>query len=150
MTSKVVEVVAKILEGMNKNISLEEVNKELRKKKEYDQQMVSAAFSLVYDKVLLKRNSSLKDSQVENVRFLSDEEKEILGIENYNYLLHLANVGLLNKVDIEMLLEQITMFPSDTVTKDDINWIILLSLVDFDNEILPGSRVLLYSTDTIN
>lgn len=150
MTSKVVEVVAKILEGMNKNISLEDVNKELRKKKEYDQQMLSAAFSLVYDKVLLKRNSELKDSQVENIRFLSDEEKEILGVENYNYLLHLANVGLLNKVDIEMLLEQITMFPSDTVTKDDINWIILLSLVDFDNEILPGSRVLLYSTDTIN
>ena len=150
MTAKIVEVVAKILEGINKNISLEEVNRELKKRKDFDQQTVSAAYSLVYDKVLLKRDSEIKESQMENVRFLSEEEKEILGIDNYNYLLHLANVGLLNKVDIEMLLEQVTMFPSETITKEDINWIILLSLVDFDNEILPGSRVLLYSSDTIN
>ncbi len=150
MTAKIVEVVAKILEGMNKNISLEEVNKQLNKRKDFDQQTVSAAFSLIYDKVLNKRDSRIKEAKVENIRFLSEEEKEILGIENYNYLLHLANVGLLNKIDIEMILEQITMFPAETISKDDINWIILISLVDFDNEILPGSRVLLYSSDTIN
>lgn len=150
MTSKIVEVVAKILEGMNNNISLEEVNKQLKNSKEFDAQTVSAAFSLVYDKVLKRKTEAVENSKFENFRFLSDEEIEILGRENYNYVLHLSNVGLLNSFDIELLLEQITMFPTDTITKDDINWMILLSLVDFDNDILPGSRVLLYSTDTIN
>ncbi len=150
MTSKVVEIVAKILEGMSNNISLEEVNKQLKKRKDFDQQIVSAAFSLVYDKVLSRKIRAIKEQKLDNIRFLSEEEKETLGIENYNYLLHLANVGLLNSIDIEMLLEQIMMFPTETIKKEDINWIILLSLVDFDNEILPGSRVLLYSSDTIN
>lgn len=150
MTSKIVEVVAKILEGMNKNVSLEEVNNQLKKSKEFDPQTLSAAFSLVYDKVLSKKAKTIEESEFDNIRFLSEDEKDILGHENYNYLLHLANVGLLNSLDIELLLEQITMFPTDTITKEDINWMILISLVDLDNDILPGSRVLLYSSDTIN
>jgi uncharacterized protein Smg (DUF494 family) len=51
---------------------------------------------------------------------------------------------------LEMTLEQIMMYPKETITKDDINWIILISLIDFNSDILPGSRVLLYSSDTIN
>ena len=42
------------------------------------------------------------------------------------------------------------MFPENTITRNDINWIILISIVDFSVDILPGSRVLLYSSDTIN
>jgi hypothetical protein len=59
-------------------------------------------------------------------------------------------VGLLDPLDVDLLVEQMTMFPEEKVSKDDINWIILFSLVDFDAEVLPGSRVLLYSSDTIN
>jgi len=152
MTGKIVEVLAKILEGLNQNFSLEEVNSQLTKNKDFDRQTVSVAFSLVYDKVLSNRipNKKDKSKEIENFRFFTDSEKEIIGLENYNYILHLVNVGLLNSADLEMVLEQVMMFPEDTVTKDDINWIILISLVDFNVDILPGSRVLLYSSDTIN
>lgn len=152
MTGKIVEVLAKILEGLNQNFSLEEVNTQLTKNKDFDRQTVSVAFSLVYDKVLSNRIPNKKDKsrEIENFRFFTDSEKEIIGLENYNYILHLVNVGLLNSADLEMVLEQVMMFPEDTVTKDDINWIILISLVDFNVDILPGSRVLLYSSDTIN
>ena len=37
MTGKVVEALAKILEGLNKNSSLEEVSIQLKKQKEFDQ-----------------------------------------------------------------------------------------------------------------
>ena len=152
MTAKIIEVLAKILEGLNNNNSLEEVNKILTKNKEFDQQILSAAFSLVHDKVLSRKLSTKKskEEKSKNPRFLTEEEKEVIGVKNFNYILHLINVGLLDSDDFEMVLEQLMLFPSDTITQEDINWIILISLVEFNAEITPGSRILLYSSDTIN
>jgi uncharacterized protein Smg (DUF494 family) len=81
---------------------------------------------------------------------LTDEEKDILGSENYNYIIHLINVGLLKVKDLDTILEQISLYPSERISKEEINWLILFSLVDFDESILPGSRFLLYTSDTIN
>ena len=152
MTAKIVEVLAKILEGLKANYSIEEVTKHLNLNKDFDAQTVSAALGLVFDKfltsrlVLQKKGGTNKNS----FRLLTNDEISIIGTENHNYIQHLVNVGLLEPLDVELLLEQMTMFPEERVSKDDINWIILFSLVDFDSEILPGSRVLLYSSDTIN
>lgn len=151
MTAKIVEVIARILDGLNKNISLEEVNDQLTIDKEYDKQTVSAAFSLVYDKVLTRKVVKDKSrSKVQNIRLLTDEEKEMLGIDNHDYLLKLWKIGLVDSADLEIILEQLMLFPNDSITREDINWIILVSLVEFNSKILPGSRILLYSSDTIN
>lgn len=151
MTAKIVEVIAQILDGLKKNISLEDLNKKLSKNKSFDKQTVSAAFSLVYDKVLSRKLASAKGKiKSNNLRLLTDDEKDFLGIANTNYLMHLQNIGLIDSVDLEIIVEQLLMFPSDTISRDDINWIILVSLVDFNSKILPGSRIILYSSDTIN
>ena len=150
MTGKIVEVLAKILESLNNNNSLEEVNKQLKQYKEFDNQTISAAFSLVYDKVLSSKLFKRRHKKNKNIRLLTDEEKEVIGLDNYNYILHLFNVGLLDSIDFEMFIEQLMMFPEDSISREDINWSILISLVDFNAEILPGSRVLLYSSDKIN
>lgn len=152
MTSKIVEVLAKILEGLGNNSSIEEVNRSLMKNKQFDKQILGIAFSLIYDKILSKK-MQLKAKNIKkkiSIRFLSDSEKETLGIDNYNYLLHLINVGLLEIENLEIILDQITIFPESRVTRREINWVILLSLVEFDSEVLPGSRMLLYSSDTVN
>ncbi|MBU0561037.1 MAG: DUF494 family protein [Bacteroidetes bacterium] len=152
MTAKIVEAIAKILDGINKNLTLEEVNSRLNKDKSFDKQTVSAAFSLVYDKVLSGRIETKKAKKEvrKPFRFLTNEEKEILGQENCNYLLHLYTIGLIDSDDFESVLEQIMIFPEETISKEDINWIILVSIVDINSKFLPGSRVLLYSSDNIN
>lgn len=152
MITKIVEVIAIILEHLNKNNSLEEVNKQLTLNKEYDQQTVSAAFSLIFDKVLSKKvlRKSENTCRSTDFRILNSDEMELIGIENYNYLISLQNVGLIDNFDIDIIIEQISNFPQKDITKDDINWIIFISLIDLDAGLLPGSRVLLYSSDTIN
>ena len=152
MTAKIVEVRAKILEGLGNNFSLEEVTTLLKSNKEYDEQIVSAAFSLVFDKVLankigIKKNRS---ANKKNFRILSNEEVNLIGIQNYNYIQHLVNIGLLEPLDVELLIDQVTAFPDERLSKEDINWMILFPLVDIEAEILPGSRVILYSSDRIN
>lgn len=152
MTSKLVDVLAKILEGLSRNASLEEVSKGLIKSKQFDENLLSAAFSLVYDKILLKTNiKKIEDKLAKrSTRILSEDEISFIGLDNYNYLLHLINVGLIDTNNLETILSQISLFPELRVTRKEINWIILLALVDFDNELLPGSRFLLYSSDTVN
>ncbi len=152
MTPKIVEVLTKILETLHKNKSLEEVNKILNRSHDIDKKTLSIAFSIVYDKVLTNRQnikSKLKEKP-KRFRMLTEEEKEVLGPENHNYLIHLMNIGLLSAKDVEQILEQILIFPETRISKDEINWIILFSLVELNPSILPGSRVSLYSTDTIN
>jgi len=152
MTAKIVEVLAKILEDLNiKNSSLDEINSKLTKTAEFDKQTLSAAFSLVYDKIL--NNKLVLDRQQvnqKNFRILTEEELDVIGIDNYNYILYLLNVGLIDFSDFDIILDQIFMFPGEYITKDDINWVVFLSLVDLNSEIMPGSRLLLYSSDNIN
>lgn len=152
MTTKVIEVLAKILDGLNKDFSLEDVNNNLIKEKKFDKQTVSAAFSLVYDKIAINKIAmDIKDkSSNKGLRILSEYEIEAIGIEYYNYLIHIQNIGLIDASELEVLLEQLLMYPSPKISLDDINWLILVSLVDYDSKILPGSRVTLFSTDTIN
>ena len=152
MTAKIVEILAKILEGLSNNSSIEEVNRSLIKSQQFDRQTLGIAFSLIYDKVLSKNAIEIRKQKekVKRIRILSEQEKELIGIDNYNYLLHLINVGLLDYSNMEAILDQITIFPDNQITRKEINWIILLSLVDLDSEILPGSRVLLYTSDTVN
>lgn len=148
---KLVEVITQILEGISNNVPFEDLNKSLMSNKEYDEQTLSIAFSLIYDKIL-NRKESHKDKikKERSVRFLTEEEKYILGIENVNYLMHLYNLGLLDSDNLESILEQVIMFPENRLTRKEINWIILLSIVDFDSINLPGSRNLLYSSDSVN
>lgn len=150
MTTKVVEVLTKILDGLNKNISLEDVNSRITNENKFDKQTISTAFSLVYEKILNSTTLKFGNRKSENIRFLNDEEIDIIGLDYYNYLIHIQNIGLLDSNDIEMLLEQIMLFPNSSLTLEDINWMILVSLVDFNSKIMPGSRATLYSSDKIN
>jgi uncharacterized protein Smg (DUF494 family) len=152
MTTKIVDVLAKILEGLSNDLQIEEVNRTLMKNHQFDRQILGIAFSLIYDKVLAKRNKTdiALNQNEKGIRILSEAEKDILGISNYNYILHLINVGLLDTFNLEAILDQITLFPDNKISRREINWIILLSLVEYESEILPGSRVLLYSSDIVN
>lgn len=151
MKPKVVEVITHILEALNNNVSLEELNQSLLKSKDYDQQTIGIAFSLIYDKIFIKKKKESKDKKKNrSIRILSEEEIEILGVDNYNYLLHLSNLGLIDAENFENLLEQINYFPENKLTRKEINWMILASLIDLDSDIPPGSRLHLYSSDSVN
>lgn len=148
---KLVDLITQILEGISNDIPFDDLNKSLMNNQEYDEQTLGIAFSLIYDKILnRKENIQTKIKKERSIRFLTEEEKYILGVDNVNYLMHLFNLGLLDSDNLETILEQVIMFPENRLTRKEINWIVLLSIVDFDSENLPGSRNLLYSSDSVN
>jgi len=152
MKPKIVDILAKILEGLSNKISIEEINRYLIESKKYDNHTLGIAFSLLYDKILYNKlnESSSELSKSRSSRFLTEEEKEILGTSNYNYIMHLMNVGLITQDILETILEQITLYPENSLTQKEINWMVLFSIVDFDTDVPHGSRVLLYTSDSVN
>ncbi len=151
MVTKIVEVITLILDNLKKDYSLEEVNK-LLINKEYDKQTISAAFSLLFDKVLTTKinNNNNKYLKKQSFRILSNEELDLIGKDIYNYILNLFNLSLISNEDIEFILDHASSLHDRALTREDINWIVFISLIDLNAELLPGSRVLLFSSDTIN
>jgi uncharacterized protein Smg (DUF494 family) len=151
MNTKLVDILTKILEGLSTNKSIEEINKKLLLNSKIDEHTLSVAFSIIYDKILIKKKPSPEETdKSKSIRLLTEHEKDLLGIDNYNYLLHLINLSLLDATNLEAILDQVTIFPEMKLTRKEINWIVLLSLVEFESGVLPGSRVLLASSDIVN
>ena len=151
MKTKVIEALTEILKEIKQHNSLKEVSKAILEKNKFDEQTLTDAFNLVYEKLV---NKDLLEAKVidrtKNFRILSDEELEIIGMENYNYLLKLQNEGVLQGLDLEEIIEQLTKLPNGKITEDDINFVVLFSLVDIQNDIKTGNRIIFISSDTIN
>ena len=152
MISEIVEVLAKIAKAISGNLSPEETVKILAKEKKYRQNVIAAAYSWIYEKILRDLPELIDETLVTSTgfRILSEKEISAIGLNNYNYLLHFYNIGLLNLDELELVLDQVKLLPDDDVGEESINILILSLFLDIDKMTLPGSRLLLYSSDNIN
>ena len=152
MVTEIVEVLAKITEMMQKEPNQDTIVETISRDSNYNKNVVAAAYSWIYEK--LDRNKNFRNSQKSkeslSVRTLSTDEALQIGLKNYNYLLHFYNIGLLTTSDLETIIDDLKLFPEGTVNEEQINLLILSLFLDMDNLTLPGSRLLLYSSDTIN
>lgn len=152
MENTFVKILTKIVDGISKEHSFEEVDAALKRERIYIESAVSAAYSWFFDKLLANKLQALSDPKsIRNgVRILSEDEISLIGVENYNRLLKLVQVGFLNGEDIEMFIENVRFFPIENLHSEDITLILLASLFDIDKSMLPGSRTILYLSDTIH
>jgi uncharacterized protein Smg (DUF494 family) len=150
MNSKVVDALQIIIEEMRESKSLEDINILLDSKAEIDTETASVAFSLLFDKVLQKIEQPERSDSSISFRIPDEEEIAFMGIENYNYLLHIFNLGIIDTDDFELIMEQVILYPKFVITKQDINLIVLFSLMEVSADLLPGSRFYLHTSDKIN
>ncbi len=152
MTTEIVKVLETIVQAINKNYSFEEVEKFIKIDKKIDKTIIAAAYSWIYEKRLreLYRVRELKPKSSESLRILSEEEASTIGLQNYNYILHFYNIGMLNNNELETIIDQIKIFPDEAKTTENINLLILSIFLDLEKISIPGSRYMLYSSDTIN
>ncbi len=149
MNEKIVEALAVIAEAWRASKSPEEIYRNLNKKINIDAGSINAAFSIFFEKKLYE-NSYDEAKQSRGLRIFSDEEKEIIGLENYNYLLKLLNLGIIGEQELELILERIMELPDEIFEREDINWMVLYALTEYSASVLPGSRLNLFSSDKIN
>ena len=152
MITEIIEVLAKITEMDKNNIPEEEAAETIQRESKYNKNTIAAAYSWLHEKNRQDLNyKALKNnSESKSIRMLSNDEVRQVGIRNYDYLLHLYNIGLLTNNDFEEIMDELELFPEESVKTENINILILSKFLDLDKWSLPGSRHLLYSTDNIN
>jgi uncharacterized protein Smg (DUF494 family) len=152
MSSEIVKVLETIVLAINKNYSFEDVERSLNLANKKKKTLIAAAYSWIYEKKLrdLYISKTLNHKSSRSFRVLSENEASAIGLQNYDYLLHFYNIGLLNISEIERIIDNIMEFPEDIRNRESINLLILSVILDIDRVSLPGSRYTLYSSDTIN
>ncbi|MGD1006738.1 MAG: DUF494 family protein [Ignavibacteriaceae bacterium] len=152
MSSEIVKVLETIVQAINENYSFEDVERSLHLENKKEMTLIAAAYSWIYEKKLreLYLSKALNRQSSKSLRVLSENELYIIGLKNYDYILHFYNIGLVNNSEIEMIIDNIMTFPEEIRTKESINLLILSVILDIDRVSLPGSRYTLYSSDTIN
>ncbi len=152
MITDLVNVLAEIANGIRQSLSAEEVEKAINKRRKIKRNVIAAAYSWVYEKMLVQKSGikPASESDVRSIRIFSEEEVAAIGLHNYNNLLHFYNTGLIDEKELETVIERLLMFPEGAVDNESVTLMILSVFLNLDKLSLPGSRYLLYSSDTIN
>ena len=152
MSSEIVKVLETIVLAINNDYSFEEVERSLHLSHKRRKTLIAAAYSWIYEKKLreLYITKNLNGYSSKSIRVLSENEASAIGLQNYDYILHFYNIGLLNIDEFEKIIDNIITIPEELRNKESINLLILSVILDIDRVSLPGSRYTLYSSDTIN
>lgn len=150
LISDFAQMLVETIQKMNGQIK--PVTNEFKEKEMNDHTLYIAAYSWVYEKIVRNRIQEHSASQPhpKNKRIFSDEEIAILGLENLGLIQKLYHSALLTEADLDIIMSQIKLLPEEKRSKDELMLLILYLLLDADLDTLPGSRMLLYSSDTIN
>ena len=152
MSSEIVKVLETIVLAIENDYSFEDVERSLNLLNKKKKTLIAAAYSWIYEKKLreLYITKAMNKPSSKSIRILSENEASVIGLQNYDYILHFYNIGLINISEIETVIDNIMTFPENIRTKESINLLILSVILDIDKVSLPGSRYTLYSSDTIN
>jgi uncharacterized protein Smg (DUF494 family) len=150
MRNDIVEIFTDIIDTMDEKADYKYLRKKLNKKS--NRGVAATAYSWIFDKILATRFSGeIADIEKEkNFRSFSPAELNYIGSENANFLLKLFHLGFITKKELEIVIDQLKVFPEGELLKEHISWLVLSSFFELNNVTLPGSRLLLYSSDTIN
>jgi len=152
MATEIVKLLTDIFENLDKSISLDKAIVDISMKKRYNKNILATAFSWIYEKSIRDMGVITENAELmtKGRRIFSEDEKILFGTDNFNYLLRLHNIGLLTNSDLEIIIEELKLFPRELINTESINVIIISLFLEVNTLTLPGSRLLLYSSDTIN
>lgn len=148
---KIIEIIVYLLSELKNNKQLAEVDMDNLANLGYTQNEINTAFSWVYSKIYAGEKVFLDpNSDTRSQRFLHDAEQNVVSPEGYGYLVQLKELGLINNMDIDLIIDKIMVSSYSNVSKEDMKSIIASYLLDIDEMNDTNSRVMININDTIH
>ena len=148
---KIIEIIVYLLSELKNNKQLAEVDMDNLANLGYTQNEINTAFSWVYSKIYAGEKIFLDpNSDTRSQRFLHDAEQNVVSPEGYGYLVQLKELGLINNMDIDLIIDKIMVSSYSSVSKEDMKSIIASYLLDIDEMNDTNSRVMININDTIH
>jgi len=153
LNKEILNILLTIIEELQIRKNLDEVIDILNNSKKFDEKQVYAAFSILFEKMIHLKAESLLNPPT-GYRFLDETELNHIGMEKYNYLLKLMNLGIINSIDFENIINAMMFIPEVEFDKNEFKILILASIANNNQNPdlgqFPNSQSALFISDKIN
>jgi uncharacterized protein Smg (DUF494 family) len=151
MQEKIVELIVFLMREIRQSHDISKIDVSKLKESGYSQSEISTALSWIYDKINLREPlKKAKGERAKSYRIFHEAERQILTKEARGFLVEMYELGLIDHVDMENIIERSLMLGSNVIDRDEIKSIAAGVLFEHSAPGRPGSRILLNSSDTIN
>ncbi|HEY9166504.1 MAG TPA: DUF494 family protein [Candidatus Kryptonia bacterium] len=151
MQEKIVELIVFLMREISQARDISHVDVSKLAERGYSQSEISTALSWIYDKMNLREPlKRVKSPRAKSYRVFHEAERQIITKEARGFLTEMYELGLIDKLDLENIIERSLMSGSNTVDRDEIKSIIAGVIFEYNSPGKPGSRIMLNSSDTIN
>src|SRR4030095_2785517 len=148
---KVLEIIVLLLTELKKNKQLQDVDLKLFEGLGYTQNEITTAFSWIYSKIYTGDKIFVEqDKSTNSYRFLHDVEQNIISPEAYGYLIQLKELGLINNMDMDLVIDKLMVSSYNNVDLTEMKYMIAAYLLDIDDMTNTNSRMMINTNDTIH
>ena len=148
---KIIEIIVYLLSELKNNKQLSDVDMNKLENLGYTQNEINTAFSWVYSKIYAGEKIFVnKDEDTDSHRFLHDAEQNIIEPDAYGYLIQVRELGLINNMDIDLILDKIMVSSYSNIDLDEMKAILANYLLDIDDMTDSNSRMMINTSDTIH
>lgn len=151
MQEKIVELIVFLMKELRQARDISKVDMSKLTESGYSQTEISTALSWIYDKMNVREPLKLvKGSRARSYRIFHEAERQIMTKEARGFLVEMYELGLIDQLDMENIIERSLMSGLNTVSRDEVKSIVASVLFEYNSPSKPGSRIMLNSSDTIN
>jgi uncharacterized protein Smg (DUF494 family) len=148
---KIIEIIVYLLGELKNNKKLNEIDFKNLVSLGYTQTEINTAFSWIYTKIYSGDRVFISDTKKSHShRFLHEVEKNLIDPDAYGYLIQLRELGLVNDIDIETIIDKIMVSGFNKVNLEDMKLFIAGYLFESDDMTNPNRHFTLNTGDTIN
>jgi uncharacterized protein Smg (DUF494 family) len=151
MQEKIIELIVVLMREIRETKDISKVDVSKLSESGYSQTEISTALSWIYDKMNLREPlKRIKGPRARSYRIFHEAERQIMTKEARGFLVEMYELGLVDQLDLENIIERSLMSGSNLVDRDEVKSIVASVLFDYNSPGKPGSRIMLNSSDTIN
>jgi uncharacterized protein Smg (DUF494 family) len=151
MQDKVIEIIVYILSEIKEIKQLSDIDVNILSGKGYSDNDINTAFAWIFSKldegelIFKNENNVTKSHRVFNL-----VENKIFSVDAKGYLLLLRELGLLNDLDIDLVIERIILSGYQKINIVELKKFIASFVLNSDNKSDILNRMILQNNDTIN
>jgi len=151
MQDKVIEIIVFILSEIKEIKQLNEISFESLAGRGYSESEINTAFAWIYSKLddgelVFREEESVSESH----RLFNSVEEKIFTTDAKGYLLLMRELGLLNDLDIDLVIEKALLSGYRIINLGDLKKFIASIVLNMDNKSDILNRMILQNNDTIN
>jgi Smg protein len=151
MHDKVIEIIVYILSEIKEIKQLSEIDVNSLSDKGYSDSEINTAFAWIFSK--LDEGELIFKDESENIkshRIFNTVENKIFSVDAKGYLLLLRELGLMNDLDIDLVIERVLLSGFQKIDIIDLKKFIASFILNSENKSDVLNRIILQNNDTIN